>query len=254
METIVLASLVFLALVVLVAILNTQRKVLNVLKNPRTPEPPEIKFPKIEIPPAKEISLDLDPVIKAIDNIRFPQPEINFPKIEIPPAKEVILDLNPVIEAIDNIRFPQPEIEFPKIEIPPANEVVLDLNPVTEAINNIKEELAQSKPKEIMTTELLQNLANAQDSSIKALHETSTMMRVNQAEFQSGLEAFHKAIEKLLVQIPGSEKELDIQKEFMQKFEETFIKVQETAAETMNSNSLRLQEILTEFLNKEANR
>ncbi len=130
----------------------------------------------------------------------------------------------------------------------------MDLNPVVEAVSNIEKELAQSKPKEIITAELLQNLANAQNNLINALQETSALMRVNQAEFQSGLEAFHKAIDKLLAQIPSGEKELDIQKEFMQKFEKAFIKVQETAAETMNGNSLRLQEILTEFLNKEASR
>jgi HPt (histidine-containing phosphotransfer) domain-containing protein len=76
-------------------------------------------------------------------------------------------------------------------------------------------------------------------------------MRVNQAEFQSGLEAFHKAIDKLLAQIPSGEKELEAQKEFMQKFEAAFARVQEQATEAMNDNSLRLQEILAEFLNKE---
>jgi len=87
---------------------------------------------------------------------------------------------------------------------------------------------------------------------IKTLQETATLIRVNEAEFQSGLETFHKAIDKLLAQIPNEEKELNTQKEFMKKFEEAFVKVQETAAEAMNENSLRLQEILTEFLNREA--
>jgi len=56
----------------------------------------------------------------------------------------------------------------------------------------------------------------------------------------------------LLTQVPNGEKELNTQKEFIQKFEEALVKVQETAAEAMNENSLRLQEILTEFLNREA--
>jgi len=186
METAILASLLLLALLALAALLNTQRKILKELKNIHIPPPQKIEFPKIE----------------------FPKTE--FPKIEIPPAKEIILDLKPVIEAIKN------------------------------------------KPKETITSEFLQNLANTQSDLIKVLQETSTLMRVNQAEFQSGLDAFHRAMEKLLAQIPNGEKELNIQKEFMQKFEETFVKVQETAAEAMNENSLRLQEILTEFLNKEA--
>jgi len=196
---IILVSLVFLALVALAAILSTQRKILNELKNLRIPEPEKIEFPKFE-----------------------------FPKIEIPPAKEVVLDLNPIVEAVN-------KIHIPKLEIPPAKEIVLDLKPVIEAINSLQDK---------------ENVAFAQSDLIKILQETSTLMRVNQAEFQSGLEVFHKAIDKLLAQIPNGEKELDMQKEFMQKFEEAFIKVQETAAEAMNANSLRLQEILTEFSNK----
>jgi type I site-specific restriction endonuclease len=183
-ETIILASLLFFALAVLAAILNTQRKILNELKNLRIPEPQKIEFPKIEIPPAREVSINLNPVI--------------------------------------------------------------------EAIKELAQDRQKERKKEIITAELLQNLASAQNDLIKALQETSALMRVNQAEFQSGLEAFHKAIDKLLAQIPSGEKELDIQKEFVQKFEEAFVKVQETAAETMNGNSLRLQEILTEFLNRES--
>jgi len=98
----------------------------------------------------------------------------------------------------------------------------------------------------------LQNVVNTQNDLIKILQETATLIRVNEAEFQSGLETFHHAIDKLLAQIPNEEKELNTQREFMQKFEEAFVKVQETAAEAMNENSLRLQEILTEFLNREA--
>ncbi|MCL2101013.1 MAG: hypothetical protein FWH22_04795 [Fibromonadales bacterium] len=191
METIVLIFLVFIALAVLAAILNTQSKILKELKNIRIPEPPKIEFPKIEIPPAKEVSLDLNPVVEAVNNIRIPEPQ----KIEIPPAKEVVVDLG-------------------------------------------------------VTAELLQNLVNTQSDLIKILQESTTLMRVNQAEFQSGLEAFHKAIDKLLAQVPSVEKELDAQKELVQKFEEAFVKAQETAAENMNANSLRLQEILTEVLNK----
>jgi valyl-tRNA synthetase len=174
-------------------------------------------------------------ILKELKNIKFPQQQ----KIEFPPAKEVVLDLNPVVEAVKNIHIPQQQ----KIEFPPAKEVVLDLNPVIEAIN-------KSVPQR--TVELLQNLADTQSTLIKTLQETSTLMRVNEAEFQSGLETFHKAIDKLLAQIPNEEKELNSQKEFMQKFEEAFVKVQETAAEAMNENSLRLQEILTELLNREA--
>ncbi|MDR3002584.1 MAG: hypothetical protein LBU89_15165 [Fibromonadaceae bacterium] len=209
METIVLIFLVFIALAVLAAILNTQSKILKELKNIRIPAPPKIEFPKIDIPPAKEISIDLNPVVEAVN------------KIDIPPAKEVSVDLNPVVEAVKGI--------------------AVDLNPVIEAIN---------KKETGITAELLQNLAGTQSDLIKILQESTTLMRVNQAEFQSGLEAFHKAIDKLLAQVPSGEKELDAQKEFMQKFEEAFIKVQETAAENMNANSLRLQEILTEVLNK----
>jgi len=189
-------------------------------------------------------------IIKELKNIKIPPPQkVEFPKIEIPQAKEVVLDLNPVVEAVKNIHIPEqqkiefPKIEFPKIEIPPAKEVVLDLNPVIEAIN-------KSVPQE--TVELLKNVANTQSILVKTLQETATLIRVNEAEFQSGLEAFHKAIDKLLTQVPNGEKELNTQKEFIQKFEEALVKVQETAAEAMNENSLRLQEILTEFLNREA--
>jgi peptidoglycan hydrolase CwlO-like protein len=126
-------------------------------------------------------------------------------------TKKVNLDLNPVIEAIKGIHIPEPQ----KIEIPPAKEI--------KGVN----------------------------IDLETLQEIATLMRVNQAEFQSGLDAFHKAIDKLLVQIPSGEKELDAQKEFMHKFEAAFARVQEQATEAMNGNSLRLQEILAEFLNKE---
>ncbi len=145
------------------------------------------------------------------------------------------LKKRPVSQKLEfpKIEFPEfPKIEIPKIELP-------------------KIEIPQAKESTI-TVELLQGMANAQNDLIKVLQETSTLMRVNQAEFQSGLEAFHKAVEKLLAQIPNDEKGLDAQKEFMQKFEDAFAKVQEKASEAMNENSLRLQEILTEFLNKEA--
>jgi len=212
---IILVSLVFLALVALAAILSTQRKILNALQNIRIPEPPKpqkIEFPKIEIPPAKEVVLDLNPVVEAVNNIHIPEC---------------------VIPAPQKIEFPK--IEFPKLEIPPAKEVVIDLKPVIEAINSLQNR---------------ENVAFAQSELIKVLQETSALMRVNQAEFQSSLEAFHKAIDKLLTQIPNGEKELDMQKEFMQKFEASFVKVQESAAEAINANSLRLQEILTEFSSK----
>jgi len=179
-------------------------------------------------------------IIKELKNIKIPPPQkVEFPRIEIPQAKEFVLNLDPVVEAVKNIHIPEQQ----KIEIPQAKEVVLDLNPVIEAIN-------KSVPQE--TVELLKNVANTQSILVKTLQETATLIRVNEAEFQSGLEAFHKAIDKLLTQVPNEEKELNIQKEFMQKFEEAFVKVQETAAEAMNENSLRLQEILTEFLNREA--
>jgi len=158
-------------------------------------------------------------IMKELKNIRIPPPQ----KIEIPPAKEVVLDLNPVVEAVKNISIPPPQkIEFPKIELPKIELPKIEIPPAKDVNIN---------------TEVLQEIV--------------TLMRVNQAEFQSGLDAFHKAIDKLLVQIPSGEKELDVQKEFMQKFEAAFAKVQEQATEAMNDNSLRLQEILAEFLNKE---
>jgi hypothetical protein len=220
-EIAILASILLLIAVLLYA----QRKILKELKNIRIPpqqkiEFPKMEFPKIEIPPAKEVVLDLNPVVEAVKNISIPPqqkiefPKMEFPKIEIPQAKEVVLNLEPVIEAIKGIHIPEPQkIEFPKLEIPPAKEVNINTD---------------------------------------TLQEIVTLMRVNQAEFQSGLETFHKAIDKLLAQVPNEEKELNTQKEFMQKFEEAFVKVQESAAEAMSENSLRLQEILTEFLNREA--
>jgi len=221
LEIVTIAS----TLLLIVVLLYVQHKIIKELKNIRIPPPQKIEFPKME-----------------------PQ-KIEFPKIEIPPAKEFVLDLNPVVEAVKNINIPAPQkIEFPKIEIPPAKEVVLDLNPVVEAVKNI----SIPAPAATITAELLQSVVNTQNDLIKSLQETATLIRVNEAEFQSGLETFHKAIDKLLAQIPNEEKELNTQKEFMQKFEEAFVKVQETAAEAMNENSLRLQEILTEFLNREA--
>jgi hypothetical protein len=147
----------------------------------------------------------------------------------------ILATQNKILKALSNIRIPAPQkIEFPKIEIPPAKEYALDLNPVTEAIKNIQ--IKESGGGNI---------------NADALQEITALMRVNQAEFQSGLEAFHKTIDKLLVQIPNGEKEMNVQKEFMQKFEEAMRKAQDSAAEAMNENSLRLQEILTEVLNKE---
>jgi len=168
-------------------------------------------------------------ILKELRNIRIPPPQ----KIEIPPAKEVVLDLNPVVEAVKNICIPPPQkIEFPKMELPKIEIPKIELP----KIEFPKIEIPQAKEININT---------------ETLQEIVTLMRVNQAEFQSGLDAFHKAIDKLLVQIPSGEKELDAQKEFMQKFEAAFAKVQEQATEAMNDNSLRLQEILAEFLNKE---
>jgi len=224
LEIVTLAS----TLLLIAVLLYIQHKILKELKNIRIPPPQKIEVPP---PPAP---VNLDPVIEAIKSIRIPEPQkiefpkiempkIEVPKMEVPPAKEVVLDLNPVIEAIKGIRIPEPQkIEFPKIELP--------------KIEIPKIEIPQAKDININT---------------ETLQEIVTLMRVNQAEFQSGLEAFHKAIDKLLVQIPSGEKELDTQKEFMQKFEAAFAKVQEQATEAMNDNSLRLQEILSEFLNKE---
>ncbi|MCL1966932.1 MAG: hypothetical protein FWF67_03535, partial [Fibromonadales bacterium] len=219
LEIVTIAS----TLLLIVVLLYVQHKIIKELKNIRIP-PPQ----KIEIPPAKEVVLDLNPVVEAVKNINIPAPQkIEFPKIEIPPAKEFVLDLNPVVEAVKNINIPAPQkiefpkMEFPKIEIPPAKEVVLDLNPVVEAVKNIS---IPATPAAI-TAELLQSVVNTQNDLIKSLQETATLIRVNEAEFQSGLETFHKAIEKLLAQIPNEEKELNTQKEFMQKFEEAFVKV-----------------------------
>jgi alcohol dehydrogenase class IV len=142
----------------------------------------------------------------------------------------ILATQNKILKVLGNIRIPAPQ----KIEIPPAKEYALDLTPVTEAIKNIQ--IKESGGGNI---------------NADALQEIAALMRVNQAEFQSSLEAFHKAIDKLLDQIPNGEKELNTQKEFMQKFEDAMRKAQETAAEAMNENSLRLQEILAEVLNKE---
>jgi len=218
LEIVTLAS----TLLLIAVLLYIQHKILKELKNIRIPPPQKIEFPKIEVPQAKEV--DLNPVIEAIKGIHIPEPQkIEIPKIEVPQAKEVVLDLNPVIEAIKSIHIPEPQkIEIPKIELP--------------KIEIPKIELPQAAEVNINT---------------ETLQEIVTLMRVNQAEFQSSLEAFHKAIDKLLVQIPSGEKELDAQKEFMQKFEAALAKVQEQATEAMKDNSLRLQEILAEFLNKE---
>jgi hypothetical protein len=151
-----------------------------------------------------------------------------------------------ILRELKRIKIPEhqkielPKIEFPKVDIPPAKEYKLDLNPVIEAIKNIQVPVPQKT-----------ELKEGSNIDTDILQEITSLMRVNQAEFQSGLEAFHKAIDKLLAQIPSGEKELDAQKEFMQKFEAAFVKVQESATEAMKENSLRLQEILAEFLNKE---
>ncbi len=143
-----------------------------------------------------------------------------------------------IIKELKNIRIPPPQkIEFPKIEFPKIELPKIEVPKIeVPKIEIPKIEIPQAKDVNINT---------------ETLQEIVTLMRVNQAEFQSGLEAFHKAIDKLLVQIPSGEKELDAQKEFMQKFEAAFAKIQEQATEAMNNNSLRLQEILAEFLNKE---
>jgi len=210
LEIVTLAS----TLLLIAVLLYIQHKILKELKNIRIPPPQKIEFPKIEIPQAKEVVLDLNPVIEAIKNIHIPEPQkielpkIEFPKIEIPKIEIPKME----VPKIELPKIEIPKIEIPKIEFPQAAEVNIN-------------------------TETLQEIV--------------TLMRVNQAEFQSSLEAFHKAIDKLLVQIPSGEKELDAQKEFMQKFETALAKVQEQATEAMKDNSLRLQEILAEFLNKE---
>jgi hypothetical protein len=154
---------------------------------------------------------------------------------------------NKILKELRNIRIPAPQkiefpkIDFPKIEIPPAKEYALDLNPVIEAIKNIQISVPAPPPQK----------EGGSNVDAGVFQEIAALMRVNQAEFQSSLEAFHKAIDKLLAQIPNGEKELNAQKEFMQKFEDSMRKAQEAAAEAMNENSLRLQEILTEILGKE---
>ena len=159
------------------------------------------------------------------------------------------LKKRPVPQKAEFPKIEIPKIEIPKIEIPPqpASEVNLDLSPVIEAIKNISIPVPQKA--ELPKTEFPKIEI---EEFAKILRENSALMRVNQAEFQSGLEAFHKAIDKLLTQIPSVDKELNAQKEFMQKFEEAMRSSQEAAAEAMNENSLRLQEILAEVLNKEA--
>jgi len=153
-------------------------------------------------------------------------------------SKKVNLDLKPVIEAIKGIHIPEPQkVEFPKIELPKIEIPKIELPKIEiPRIEIPKIEIPQAKDVNINT---------------ETLQEIVTLMRVNQAEFQSGLDSFHKAIDKLLTQIPSGDKELEAQKEFMQKFEAAFARVQEQATEAMNDNSLRLQEILAEFLNKE---
>jgi len=229
LEIVTLAS----TLLLIAVLLYIQHKILKELKNIRIP-PPQ----KIEAPPAKEVVLDLNPVIEAIKGIQIEIPKIELPKIELPnievPKIEIPKIEIPKIE-IPKIELPKielPNIEVPKIEIPKIEIPKIELP----KIEFPKIELPQAKEVNINT---------------ETLQEIVTLMRVNQAEFQSGLEAFHKAIDKLLVQIPSGEKELDAQKEFMQKFEAVFAKIQEQATEAMNDNSLRLQEILAEFLNKE---
>ncbi|MDR2594991.1 MAG: hypothetical protein LBC87_09515 [Fibromonadaceae bacterium] len=220
LEIVTLAS----TLLLIAVLLYIQHKILKELKNIRIP-PPQ----KVEVPPAKEVVLDLNPVIEAIKGIRIPEPQkIEFPKIEIPKIEIPKIEI-PKIE-VPKMEVPKielPKIELPKIEIPKIEIPKIELPNI---------EIPQAKDININT---------------ETLQEIVTLMRVNQAEFQSGLEAFHKAIDKLLVQIPSGEKELDAQKEFMQKFEAAFAKIQEQATEAMNDNSLRLQEILSEFLNKE---
>jgi hypothetical protein len=133
-----------------------------------------------------------------------------------------------ILEELKSIHIPEPQkIEFPKIEFPKIELPKIEIPKI---------EIPQAKDININT---------------ETLQEIVTLIRVNQAEFQSGLDAFHKAIDKLLTQIPSGEKELEAQKEFMQKFEAAFARVQEQATEAMKDNSLRLQEILVEFLNKE---
>jgi hypothetical protein len=167
-------------------------------------------------------------ILKTLSNIRIPAPQkIEFPKIEFPKIEFPKMEF-PKIEI--------PKVEIPPVEIPPAKEYNLDLNPVIEVLKNIQIPAPQKEGSSV---------------NAEVLHEIASLMRVNQAELQSSLEVFHKAIDKLLTQIPNGEKELNSQKEFVQKFEEAMRKAQETAAEAMSENSLRLQEILAEVLNKE---
>ena len=151
---------------------------------------------------------------RPVPKIEVPPPNIELPKIEIPPIE---------IPKIEIPKIEIPKIELPKIEIPKIEVPKIELPKI---------EIPQAKAD--INTDLLQEIA--------------TLMRVNQAEFQSGLEAFHKAIDKLLAQIPNSERELNAQKEFMQKFEDAVRRTQEATAEAMGENSLRLQEILAEVL------
>jgi len=159
-------------------------------------------------------------------------PKIELPKIEFPKMEMPKIELPPIeIPKIEVPKIELPKIEFPKVEVPKIELPKIELP-------KIEFPKIEIPPVEIINAEVLQEIV--------------TLMRVNQAEFQSGLETFHKAIDKLLAQIPNGERELNTQKEFMQKFEEAMRKAQESAAEAMNENSLRLQEILAEVLNKEA--
>ncbi|GHV13718.1 hypothetical protein AGMMS49938_08680 [Fibrobacterales bacterium] len=224
--SIIFAVLLALILFVLAAILSSLKALGDVVKNIK------LEVPKIEIP-APKVEVSVPP----IELPKIEVPKIEIPKIEIPKIE------------MPNIEFPKfeiPKIELPKIEIPHFEIPKLDTSEIVEAIKNIKIEVAV--PHFEIPAQSAVQAVQSDPVNAEALQELATLIRVNQAEFGSGLEAFHKAIDKLISKIPNGEKEEENKKELLEKFEDTIVAIQEKANETMNENALRLQELLTEAL------
>lgn len=78
--------------------------------------------------------------------------------------------------------------------------------------------------------------------------EASTLMRINQSEFQASLEMFHQGLEAVLEKVTGSSAEEESQRAFMDQLQATLEAFSERASEVLMENAVRTQEILLEVL------
>jgi hypothetical protein len=102
---------------------------------------------------------------------------------------------------------------------------------------------------------LLVEISKRQDSEKElaqglqaGIGDTSTLMRINQSEFQASLELFRQGVEALLEKFTGGSAEQENQRTFIDQLHATLEAFSEKASEVLVENAMRTQEILLDVL------